>query len=678
MTAKSLQIPMLNIRAGIMPSTIDEEKMSVEVTWTTGQRGLRSGFWDDYFEELGLEPENVRLDRLIGAVVLDQHRHDSIRNTLGVVEDAYPVKATNGKVKEWRARIRFCDAEVFAKVRDGFIRFVSVGYFVNKYEELEERQDDLPIFRAVDWTPAEISFVTVPFDSKASVRSSELKTDCVLVPFMRSANMQPNESPEPAPAPAPEAPPETRTAPAAPTPSAPATPTAPAPAPDPDEARARAYQDFTAVRQAAEVAGFSQADITRFQGMLSSNVTVDDVRTKIVTEAYARAGRVDSTSTSATVGDNLQLRGLERGIQEVLLARALPKTYRSKLTEAGTPLMRFDVTRLAESLLSAHGVNVSRFANKLELISHACKFRSGEHSTSDFFWLFESAVERVLKDEHNRTLPTYLPLSAQEELPDFRDSHYVTVGDDFNLIERQEGEEITYGTFEVDQRSYALAEYAKGIRWSRKMMINDDLGVLRRLPEMAQRADGRLRSRLVWAMILGNGQNIGTNGVNMGDKKPLFHADHKNLVTTGSKINKDSVAEARMMIRAQRAFGAKDAEDTLELTPEYLVCGPQVEQDARDFIACNYVAINQETAAALNLANSLTLIVENRITDNCWFLVAPPPQIDGIITATLQGQEGLFLDTDEDFETDGFKMKARLDFGVHMARWEGWVKNPGA
>jgi hypothetical protein len=409
--------------------------------------------------------------------------------------------------------------------------------------------------------------------------------------------------------------------------------------------------------------------------MLEEGRTVDEIRAAIIQEAAKRQEKVDPTSAGVTAGANLHRDGVVRGISEAMLARAIPESYESKLTEAGKRFRRYSVERMAETLLEANGVNVSDL-NKRQLIAKAINFRSGSHSTSDFFWLFESTVNRVLQDEINKIRLTYLPLARHRTLPDFRETRYVIVGDNFTLRRKDENEELSYGTFTHDTRSFRLFTYARGIIWSREMMVNDDLSVLSRLPEMVVRAGDKLKAGMVWEMIVGNNKGIGTNGVLMSDGKPLFHVDHKNLAAGGGPINKATVAAARQAIRQQKAFGDKGAPDTLDLEPRYLIVGPEKEQEAIEFLAANFVAVNQQDAAAINLTRSLTLIVENRILGNQWFLASS--DIDGIITATLEGESGMYLETDSDFETDGFKLKGRTEFGTHMARWEGWYKNPGA
>jgi HK97 family phage prohead protease len=59
-------------------------------------------------------------------------------------------------------------SEILARVRDGEITAVSVGYRINKAERAGER-DGIPIFRATDWTVLEVSLVPMPADETVGI-----------------------------------------------------------------------------------------------------------------------------------------------------------------------------------------------------------------------------------------------------------------------------------------------------------------------------------------------------------------------------------------------------------------------------------------------------------------------------------------------------------------------------
>src|SRR6185369_14610900 len=96
------------------------------------------------------------------------HAQWDLDDVIGVVEKAWIAKG------QGRALVRFSDrAEVAPIKRDvqtGILRHVSVGYSIQKLEKVEE-VDDIPVYRATRWTPAEISLVPVAFDDGAVVRS---------------------------------------------------------------------------------------------------------------------------------------------------------------------------------------------------------------------------------------------------------------------------------------------------------------------------------------------------------------------------------------------------------------------------------------------------------------------------------------------------------------------------
>ena len=60
---------------------------------------------------------------------------------------------------------------IVADIRAGVIRAISFGYSVQRYEitRAQDRTDgiNVDLYRAVRWTPQEISFVTVPADAGA-------------------------------------------------------------------------------------------------------------------------------------------------------------------------------------------------------------------------------------------------------------------------------------------------------------------------------------------------------------------------------------------------------------------------------------------------------------------------------------------------------------------------------
>jgi hypothetical protein len=165
--------------ADVVAASINDADRTVDIVWTTGAAVLRYDWFNDlrFYEELSLDRGHVRMGRLNdGAPLLDSHSGYGLDGVMGVVEDN---SATLGK-NEGRARVRFASEgidenadKVFRKVQDKIIRKVSVGYRIYKLEKTNRDIDGVPVYRATDWEPFEVSFVALPADAGAGVRDAK-------------------------------------------------------------------------------------------------------------------------------------------------------------------------------------------------------------------------------------------------------------------------------------------------------------------------------------------------------------------------------------------------------------------------------------------------------------------------------------------------------------------------
>src|ERR1051325_6672128 len=174
--------PMAEREATLRPTTWNAEQRTVEVVWTTGARGVKflwytCGLVD---EELATSPTNVRLDRLnAGAPVLNTHQRSDLAGQIGVVVPGSARMASGQGTASLQLSDRADLAPIVADIAAGVIRNLSVGYTVHAYE-IEQREGQRPLYRAVDWEPFEISFVPEPFDAAAQVRSGPFPQPCIL------------------------------------------------------------------------------------------------------------------------------------------------------------------------------------------------------------------------------------------------------------------------------------------------------------------------------------------------------------------------------------------------------------------------------------------------------------------------------------------------------------------
>lgn len=123
-------------------------------------------------EVLSHDVEAANLMRLNdGAPLLFNHNPDKV---VGVVERAW----IDGEKKRGYAKVRFSRnkfaQEVLDDVKDGILRGISFGYAI---EKMEEREGD---FVATQWSPHEISVVSIPADPTIGIGRSLLSPEPIM------------------------------------------------------------------------------------------------------------------------------------------------------------------------------------------------------------------------------------------------------------------------------------------------------------------------------------------------------------------------------------------------------------------------------------------------------------------------------------------------------------------
>ena len=148
---------------------VNETERTVHVSFSSEAHVPR--FWGT--EVLCHDKDCVDLSRLLElGVSLFNHNRDKV---IGVIKN--PI--LNEVEKRCHCDIYFDDDEdsdkIFQKVKKGILRGVSVGYQVDRWEEVKTGEISSngrfkgPCFVATKWTPLEVSIVSVPADSDVGV-----------------------------------------------------------------------------------------------------------------------------------------------------------------------------------------------------------------------------------------------------------------------------------------------------------------------------------------------------------------------------------------------------------------------------------------------------------------------------------------------------------------------------
>lgn len=680
----TIDVPAFELRAAFDASTLDEAARTVEVVWTTGAK-VRRYSWRDgpYDEELDLTPKSVRLQRLnTKAPLLDTHSRWTTDDVVGVIEPG--TARVDGK--QGRARVRFRKnehgEEVFRGVQEGVLGQISVGYRVHEFQKTE-REGEIPVWRAVDWEPYELSLVPIAADAGAGTRSAERSetNPCVI----RDATMtKPKDDPTKADPTQPRAAEEGGETRGAEPQGAPTATADPPTEPSGGGERAAEPKPLTtadleraareaAAKERAQERGRIQAirkECARFgidgdfvERLIDSDKSIDQVREALIDEV---AKRYDSgeLGNRVTVGATSEEK-LRDAASRALLHRYDPFKYKLEDADDARAFGGLSLMELGAELCKARGVKLH--GDKLERAGIIIGMRGGMMGTSDFPLILANVLGKTLRDAYDESPQSFGPIVRRTTVPDFKEIQRTQLGEAPKLEKVNEHGEFHRGSMGEAAEKYQISTYGKIVSLTRQAVINDDLDAFTRIPAAMGRQVRNLESDLVWAIITANAA--------MGDGVVLFHANHGNVGS--GVIGLAGLNAGRLAMRTQKGL---DGVTHLNIMPAYLIVPAALETKANQEVSLElFPAKTTDTNPFRGAFRGV--LVEPRLDATStaeWYLAAAPGQIDTIELALLQGQTGPFTEQREGFDIDGVEFKIRHDVGAKAIDWRGLYKSSGS
>ncbi|EYC51705.1 peptidase U35 [Hylemonella gracilis str. Niagara R] len=678
-----------------------------ELVFTTGAPVRRYDWLNDryYLEELVVSPEAINLARLErGAPLLNTHWAWSLEDQIGVC-DQPAIEGGAGTVQAQLSR-RDSVRGIVQDLEDRVIRNVSVGYSRDAIEMVAPGEENgMWVYRVTRWTPMEVSLVPIPADMDSQVRSEsvegrqrlldreghELRTyPCAVteiqtrIPTAGSAehrNFEGSNMPQ-------TATPQSGSgnhAPADQTRATPVQTATAAPASDATEAarqagmqaeRQRQADIRAAVQAARSTLGASDAEALSVR-LIDAGVSVDAARREVLEQLAQRSAATATRSPADIRTERDEVETARHRMADALLLRARPDRAagadvggRAIDAEGARNFRGMDLMDMARHAIRAAGGNPDGLSRReiaqaaLNLDSDARR-AAGMHGSSDFPNVLANTVNRSLRAAYQLAPRTFTGWARRSSNKDFREKAVAQLSELSRMQKVNEGGEYKFLSFGDSAEKYSLSKYGGIIAITWESLINDDLAAFDRLPLMIAAEAAALESDIVYGILTGN--------ATMSDTKALFHVDHGNLAGAGAAITDVTLGAARAAMRKQT--GAKGR--VLNLTPDFLIVGPDKEGEANKYTSAQFVAAK---SADVNPAynTSLEVVVEARLTGNQWYMAATPALIDTVEYSYLEGEEGLFTERKDGFEVDGLLIKARHVVAAKAIDWRGLYKNAGA
>lgn len=314
---------------------------------------------------------------------------------------------------------------------------------------------------------------------------------------------------------------------------------------------------------------------------------------------------------------------------------------------------------LARASLTERGVGVATY-NPMQMIGMAFT-----HSTSDFGNILLDVANKAILLGWEENEETFEKWTKKGQLSDFKTAHRVGLGAFPSLRQVREGAEYKYVTLDDKGETIALATYGELFSITRQAIINDDMNMLTDVPMKFGRAAKATVGDLVYAVLIDNEK--------MSDKKALFSADHKNMITGGMDV--ETISAGRTAMRQQ-----KEGERSLNIRPAFMLVPTTLETQAIQVVKSGSVKGAGVNANIINPVRDLAeIIAEPRLDDASekdWYMASRQGS-DTIEVAYLNGIDVPYIDQLEGFTSDGVTTKVRIDAGVAPVDYRGLLKVSG-
>jgi hypothetical protein len=278
------------------------------------------------------------------------------------------------------------------------------------------------------------------------------------------------------------------------------------------------------------------------------------------------------------------------------------------------------------------------------------------HTTGSFANLTLDAINKSMMVGYQEAPQTWRgPMRQGDSVADFKQINRMRLGGIPNLPVWNDQDEPNMASMADAREAYAVEARSIGIDFSYKLLINDDMSALTRVPLALGDAAARTVNAVAWAQV--------TSNPTMSDGVALFSAVSGNRkrqnLSTGTSNNPSvtsvgALTDLMRQMRGENTPEGNEGPDILNLTPSYLVVPSALEVVANQLVNSAYDPSSSVNTMVSNPTRTLTPVIEPLLdasSRTAWYLFAAPTRIDTIEVTFLQGQETPVVRSELDFGT---------------------------
>ena len=286
-------------------------------------------------------------------------------------------------------------------------------------------------------------------------------------------------------------------------------------------------------------------------------------------------------------------------------------------------------------------------------------------TTTDMPQLLVETSRRTLMEAYEQAPETWRDWCETGTATDFKAGKALGLEGDVALKKIPEYGEYTDGRLAENAEEYRVETFGRKLVISRQAIINDDLGALTDMPRMYGEACAALVGDVAYAALI-------DVALKMGDGKPLFGSAHHNLFTGkgGAPTVENLGAVVTGMELQQDSFGR-----VVTIQPRFFIAPIALKTTCESFFNTQITGGPVVGTQAQSLVHNpyggdfFRRIYDRRLdldAATTWYLAAARSTVKVFF---LGGVQAPYIESRDNFDTDGFETKVRMDVGAKALRW---------
>jgi hypothetical protein len=400
----------------------------------------------------------------------------------------------------------------------------------------------------------------------------------------------------------------------------------------------------------------------------------------VMPEIYGSQSAKDSRHLTAVYGKHPAIQAgrdgadaLIAGLTEALLVRSGIEKDSERIKAAQrNEFLGYDFRDIARTMLQANGITPP--TERHALFRKAIQASGIGQGSDNLANVLENVANKAAMDGFMQADETWQTWCQVGSVPDFKTASRVNLSLFGALDELQELQQYEHGTFSDLKETITAINHGKKYSISLEALVNDDIGILSRIPTAMGEAANRTIGDAVY-YILKNGTSITLNQ----NSRAIFEATYnKNYVTSGAAPSTTTVAAGLTAMATQTdPSGA-----TLGIRPRFLIHPVALWGTVYPLLNSAEITTSNVGAANPVVALGLVPVMEHRLdlstwtthAGKGWFLAAARNTIE---VAFVGGQRTPQLERTAADDVDGIVWKVRLPFGVACLDYRGLYFNDG-